>query len=275
MKRLVLLKLLCLCFVLLGNMGFAYTQNGTIHALFLIDEHSDIASACIADKFKMEEEVQIISQKTRLDLNLVPLDYSKEGVLAKIDQLTVGENDVIFFYFTGHGYRYENQQSCGNYPFLYLTKTKEHLYDAGLCLEQITSKLKAKGARLTIALADCCNNVLPYEEPVAMNTAIMGEVYKQLFLLSGGFLVATSSLPGQYSFATNNGGYFTNSFLETVRSIATKDNALELATWDNVMKSTRVKTILSSDSKQKPQYAGKIQQMEEKAIPGQVILPKN
>ena len=267
-KRSLLLLILVCC------LGLAKAQNGTLHALMLIDEHSDIAPACISDKFKMEEEVQIIAQKTRMNLNLVNIDYERVNVEKVVNELSVGENDVIFFYFTGHGYRYEDQKSCGQYPYLYISKQKEHLYEAGICLESIDQQLQAKGARLVITLADCCNNVLPYEEPIAMNTSVIGEVYKKLFLLSEGHVLATSSLPGQFSFATNNGGYFTNSFLESIREYANINANYEDLDWDTILKKTTAKTIISSDSKQKPQFKALVKSIEEEAIPGMVILPE-
>ncbi|GAB5551355.1 MAG: hypothetical protein Sapg2KO_09460 [Saprospiraceae bacterium] len=250
-------------------------EIGTLHALVLVDEYSEISTACIADKFKIEEEVQIIAQKTRMQLNLQQIDYSKDGLERSIEALEVGENDVIFFYFTGHGYRYENQITCGDLPYLYLTKAQEHLYEAGICLDAITEQLKAKAPRLLVSLADCCNNILPYEEPVAMNTALVGEVYKKLFLQTEGHIIATSSLPGQFSFATNNGGYFTNGFLATIRDLASLESDLNQITWEKVLKRTTALTIINSESKQKPQYQIEVNAIEEKAIPGMVILPGN
>lgn len=250
-----------------------FAQLGTLHALLLIDEYSEIAPACEADKIKMEDEVKIIAQKTRLKLNLQIADYSTQGIQEAINQLEVGENDVIFFYFTGHGYRYEGQEQCGKYPYLYLTKTEAHLYDAGVCLEDINAQLKAKKPRLLVSLADCCNNVLPYEEPVAMNPVLLGQAYKKLFLASEGYIVSTSSLPGQYSFATSNGGYFTNGFLESIREVANMNTQSEEISWEKVLKRTTARTILNSDSKQKPQYDLAASEIEENAVPGMVILP--
>lgn len=255
--------------------GHLKANIGTLHALVLVDEYSEISNACIADKFKIEEEVQIIAQKTRLKLNLQQIDYSKESLEATINELEVGENDVIFFYFTGHGYRYENQIQCGALPYLYLTKEKEHLYEVGICLESINEQLKAKAPRLLVSLADCCNNILPYEEPIAMNTALVGEVYKKLFLQTEGHIIATSSLPGQFSFATNNGGYFTNGFLETIRDLASVESDLDQVSWDKVLKRTTALTIINSESKQKPQYQVAVSTIEEVAIPGMVVLPGN
>lgn len=265
------LSTLLLALLLQGAALFA--QSGTIHALLLIDEYSDIAPACLADKIKIEEEVQIIAQKTRLALNLVPIDYTKEGIREAIAGLKIAENDVIFFYFTGHGYRYEAQEHCGKYPYLYLTKTEEQLYDAGICLDEINEQLKAKKPRLLISLADCCNNILPYEEPIAMNPTLIGQAYKKLFLNSEGYIIGTSSLPGQFSYATNNGGYFTNGFLESMREIASRSTDHREVSWENVLNRTRTKTILYSSSKQNPQYDIVVSQREEKAVPGMVILP--
>ncbi|HKK75805.1 MAG TPA: caspase family protein [Saprospiraceae bacterium] len=250
-----------------------FAQSETLHVLLLIDEYSDIAPACEADKIKMEEEVKVIAQKTRLALNLHRVDYSKGGIEEAIAGLAVSPNDVILFYFTGHGYRYERQEHCGKYPYLYLTKTEEHLYDAGLCLENINEQLKAKKPRLLISLADCCNNVLPYEEPIAMNPVLIGQAYKKLFLGSEGYIIATSSLPGQYSFATSNGGYFTNGFLESLREISARSDAPEEITWERVLKRTAAITILNSDSKQKPQYDYAVDHKVEIAVPSSVILP--
>ena len=47
----------------------------------------------------------------------------------------------------------------------------------------------------------------------------------------------------------------------------------EEISWEKVLKRTTARTILNSDSKQKPQYDLAASEIEENAVPGMVILP--
>jgi len=261
-------------FLSIGNIS-AFAQIGKLYTLLLIDEYSEIAPACFADRIKIEEEAQIIAQKTRMELKLINLPFERSRLIQYLDTFSVQPEDVILFYFTGHGYRYENQRECEDYPYLFISKERVALSEAGLCFGQLSEQLLSKNARLLVSLADCCNNVLPVEEPIAMSNRGFSEVYKRLFLQTEGYLIASSSLPGQFSYATNNGGYFTNSFLQSIRELEDPRQDINQVNWDLVMRKTKSLTILNSKSKQKPQYKAELEMKEEVAIPGQVILPKN
>jgi hypothetical protein len=61
-----------------------------------------------------------------------------------------------------------------------------------------------------------------------------------------------SSLPGQFSYATDTGGYFTNAFLQSLKEMERQPPAQEMKIWETLIAKTRVKTILDSRSKQRP-----------------------
>ena len=51
------------------------------------------------------------------------------------------------------------------------------------------------------------------------------------------------------------------------------DKDLENLHWESILRKTTAKTIISSESKQRPQYKTKIKAITEEEIPGMVIIP--
>lgn len=83
-------------------------------------------------------------------------DLNKKNVENAIKLLKVKDKDIIFFYYSGHGFRYDNDKSA--FPRMSLRLKKEiSLKENNLELEQVNNQLIGKKARVTIVLSDCCN----------------------------------------------------------------------------------------------------------------------
>src|SRR3954447_13332556 len=70
-----------------------------------------IGKGCKEDMVSVREIFAKLSRE--MDFNFIELilqgeDYSKENVLGAIDLLTPGDNDIVVFYYSGHGFSYEN-----------------------------------------------------------------------------------------------------------------------------------------------------------------------
>ncbi len=136
---------------------------------------------------------------------------------------------MILFYYSGHGFR--RSATPTNWPMLAIPGS------GGVDYSQILTELTAKNARFTMAMADACNSYIDRGAAPTMNFRAFNEPnpqnYRKLFLEARGRLFATSSKPGQYSYALTEGGAFTVEFLKALRS---EINGQQAASWDRIMR---------------------------------------
>jgi hypothetical protein len=100
--------------------------------------------------------------------------YKWENLITAIDAIEInnhsGFDSQIIFYYTGHGFSYQNdrfkkfpqmdirphnnQADFNNINFI-----KKHTIN----VEVVLDSLRVQGCRVNIAIADCCNNIIPYK----------------------------------------------------------------------------------------------------------------
>ncbi len=190
----------------------------TLHAIFVIDTNDkNIGSMVARDLGIVGDEIQRIAQATGLTLKdrvYKGGDFTIDNVKNAVNSLSAGPDDVIFFYYSGHGFRTPPKKS--DWPYFYFHS--ERAIDFGWVAET----LSAKGARLAISLVDACNNVVNVqvrEEQKGIGATADKAVngYKELFLRHKGWVAGASSIPGETSTATASGSLFTISFLSALR----------------------------------------------------------
>ena len=169
-----------------------------------------------------------------------------------LTQQRVQPDDVLFFYFTGHGFRTDKSPSI--WPNLYLPSKKE-----SLASHSLINKILQKGAGLSIILTDCCNNVLSIGEPLPFFSSLhIKKVrhhknllsYKKLFSKSKGVIIASGSRPGKKAYAdTFKGGFFTEEFLKSLKSELSKSKPC----WRHILKKAK-SSCQSLPTPQKPQF---------------------
>jgi hypothetical protein len=83
-------------------------------------------------------------------------NFTKKAVNNAIDKLKPGPRDIVFIYYSGHGFRYSDDTS--KYPRIALVANGSQSPDNdNIAVEDIYKRVLKKGARVTIVLADCCN----------------------------------------------------------------------------------------------------------------------
>lgn len=189
------------------------TRAATLIAILVADTASeDIGEGVSIDLSRMSALVEDISVNTGLELQKIILagtNLTRSGVANAVDQLITGMDDVIVFYYSGHGARPLGKTS--NWPDL--------AFDDGFVdFGQILDVLQRKQPRFLLALADSCNNYLTPElkqrERKLLPSTISQESYRQLFLKQRGSVLACSSEPGEVSYSHRlTGGFFTSDFL--------------------------------------------------------------
>ncbi len=228
----------------------------TLHVVMLIDCYSGIALSCGIDRQNIQKELDIIKAHTGMSLRMYPCEYDPASAKQVAQSIICGADDVILFYYSGHGYRYEGQKDP--FPYMAFRARTATEFSSGkmVSLQNILDILKEKNARLTLILGDLCNNELPMTEPLSQDIIVTTkeDVYKNLFLYSKGYLLSTSSKAGQISQATDNGSRWTLDFLETLHDAALHNNA---ANWETILANTDALCNQKSGARQDPYYDNK------------------
>jgi len=221
--------------------GNADNEKAKIHVILATDLHADDLEKSVAlDLKRVENVIAQICKYTHMEVNkkLFLGDKSDPAMLLNyIENLEVQHNDVIWFYFSGHGYRTKINES--DWPYLAFEKA-----DVGLEYREIGHTLKAKGARLTLLTADCCNNVMKISHAPKVfchkkkiPKANVQQGYQQLFLKAQGFLMVASADAEEYSYADDDdGSSFTVAFARSLHTLTSTSNDL---TWKVVLKQTK------------------------------------
>lgn len=162
---------------------------------------------------------------------------------AVVTNLNPGPSDVVFFYFTGHGWN--NRQN--EYPSLILGNAntdRSTLETSSRNLLDVYESLRAKNARLTIVIGEACNKERSdAPKPPSSNrqpdymktTAYSPERFSQLFRGYQGGLVLASSQRGQLSNCDPKGGLMSIALQNTLRRLLSDDQKVPL-TWELVLR---------------------------------------
>lgn len=183
-----------------------------------------------------------LANDTRLKVNVIKIvgtALTSENVRSRINSLPNNmSNDVVVFYYSGHGYNIENRISY--FPFMAIPGSQFNL-------EQVKDLINSKGPRTTIVIGDLCNSVVKRTKSIEDADAIGSkavlaldpEKIEKLFIKSQGWLVSTSSSYGEYSYCmrNNQGGAFTNPFVKNLRNALYKGNGV-VSDWSTIFNTT-------------------------------------
>lgn len=175
------------------------------------------------------------------------------NVIEAIESLDVKSNDIVIFYYSGHGFTTKGYEE-DPWPILALNYNS-----ACLPLNSVIDRLVSKNAHFTFVFADCCNTWIPDSlvsvvawEPKNLEIAIK-ENYEELFLNSPGFVVLSSAKRKQRALGRSSGSYCTLAFLNSLQEhVSKKDSS---PTWQGIMKDTAegvMKFVDMSHNRNKP-----------------------
>lgn len=155
----------------------------------------------------------------RLDLHIVKgQDFSDKYVRNIINQLNIIRNDVILFYYSGHGTN--RKYSSDSWPNLVLGENQDNQTP----LDEIVFNIREKNARFYVVLVDACNNfdesfaTRGMEGPLEL-TSFNKEGYRKLFSIRGS-VIGIASKGGERAFGDSKGGRFTEHMLRELNSEA-------------------------------------------------------
>ncbi len=201
-------------------------RSATLH-LVLVTNSNDgsLGTGFLANHRKLKSLFKDVATTCNMRFNFTEVigdDFNKNAVENTVTNVVPGSNDVIVFYYSGHGFRFADQTSV--WPRIDLRDGISQNISTSNSLNldfDVYQPLAKKGARLTIVIGECCNTSVggtpSRSDPVIMSPGqnmLSAASVKALFNKEGNILVATSS-PGQPSwYYVASGGYFCNSLLD-------------------------------------------------------------
>ncbi|MBP3285905.1 MAG: caspase family protein [Prevotella sp.] len=244
MKSKSITKLILLLLLVVGITNSIHAQY--LHTIMFADTNDPkIGEGVLQDFYSLSVEVSTIASATGMKLKSYYFkgdECSNRNLQNILDQLKTNEEDVVLFYYSGHGTRAAQDNS--DYPQMCLGS---HYNSDFYPMEKVLKKLERQPARLKLIIGDCCNNIVngvtPKDYEARSVTVLSKEpvnVYNSLFNNNEGYLIASGSQKGETSINLGkNGGAFTICLLGSLRNYASK--GLE-ATWNDVMATAQAAT---------------------------------
>lgn len=259
-KKFIILVILC------SFSCIAYSQ--TFHAIVACNTiDRSIGTGMVSDMKNMSNAIQIIAANLNCEFEMQVFDgnqCTKKNIIEYIDEMEVGRDDVILFFYGGHGTHAENNAN-DPWPQMCMNTNIESLF---MPVKQLDKLLGNKQPKLRVILTNCCNKEqsgVTIKPLYAQSTGatMLGDynaaAFKKLFLENQGKVMMTSSKLGQYSWCGANGGLFTNYLLDVLDEVG--KGKIE-ASWDKVCQKTHDKTLacnsLPGGAKQEPYFETKV-----------------
>jgi len=177
--------------------------------------------------------------------------FGKKNVESALNALSPGPNDIVIFYYSGHGFSYD-QTEIQAYPQLDLRESRfEDITTATLNASDIYFTIKGKNARLNLIITDCCNSSIGLLRPEGRNFAqtaksLLGwnkSFCYNLFMQSKGSIITTAAKKGQFAYGNSDiGGYFTSNFTTAMEKYLSKFQSAT-PTWQQIVDEAYNSTI--------------------------------
>lgn len=235
-----------------------------IHAIVFCNTNDPkIGESCENDQKRFVEELGIIQDALDCDVDWMNVYTGKEcnkpNLEKALSNLNCNSNDVIFFYYSGHGVHAKSDVAEGWLPQMCLIY-ESYDQDKFVPVTDVMKALESTPARLKLIVTDCCNNEASWVSSKSLvvedgKTAKSEEInvknLKKLFYESKGTVVATSSKRGQVSLGPKEGGLFSIAFWDEIYKLEQGNGN---ADWKFVFESTKKRTLEYSSGKQEPVF---------------------
>jgi hypothetical protein len=230
-------------------------QTASRLLLIIVANTDDISigTTCAVDKDATYKTFSTLAEFLQIKFEPTVIfgkDFKKTNVDNAIKNLKPSRNDIVIFYYSGHGFN--NEKDKFRFPYLDLRDNVSQPVGGAYTLnvEDIYNTIKSKGARLNLVISDCCNS-----DP-SLSTLSTGDVAttrrssigwsanncRALFMGEQPVSVlATAAAKGELSAGNSTGGIFTFNFRESLEKFFGPFYAL--VSWDQVMKLSQAQTI--------------------------------
>jgi len=236
-----IIRLIGLCSLALASNLPLAADARNLYSIIVADTRDYYVGNSVTQDFEhMRQKMQDVAHYTDLTLKEITLtnyDASPTTVLKKLKEVQINHDDVVVFYYAGHGYRTESKGSSP-WPNLAFSVSSR-----GLEYETIMSELSNKHPQFLLTLVDICNNVIPenFAPPVITSTLPRAaedknliKNYRLLFSNTTGTIFIAAASVGEFSYGFEDGGLYTNAFLKSMNTEVKKKSGP--ANWQNILK---------------------------------------
>ncbi len=224
---------------------------------------SAIGQSCAMDRDKILRTFKDVASYlgiTKMDTVIISgANYNKEEVGKAIDRIKPNKNDIVIFYYSGHGYRVQGDGH--KFPWMDLRyKPGQRYMIETLNIEDIYTKIVAKPARLNLVISDCCNSDVQFTNAIGSKPSSSGnskglnlpneDNCRKLFLnKTRASYLFTAADYGQRATSNNNfGGFFTFFFIAWMEYNTSVLGKKEQVSWDDVFENAYKKTVEKADN---------------------------
>ena len=227
-------------------------QNATLH-LILVTNTLDpsLGAGFAANHRKLKALFKDAAMSARVRFNAVEISgdqFNSAQVKGAINNLKAGPNDIVIFYYSGHGFRHPGNKT--DFPQMDLREGAFQVPDETNTLNldfDIFQPLKLKNQRLLVVIGDCCNKSSGYDTPYISDPVffapggnVMSAPKVARLLASRGSMLIASSSPDEWSFYDGgHGGYFCTSFIEYFMNRVSFANTDPAISWRDIIDNAR------------------------------------
>lgn len=178
-------------------------------------------------------------------------DFSCTSIKKLVDDIRPAADDVVIFYYSGHGYR--TQSSATKFPEFDCRVSPTDPFLGLVSAVQIL-KQKTTPLRLIIGVADTCNQP-PIAPPFGTRGVTLGMVPGLKHLLGDfkGTILAAAAKPNEnayYQTIENAKGFFTDRFISIIRKEAAQKQSG--ASWDAIQTKAVMPIVIPDFDPQEP-----------------------
>ena len=219
----------------------------TIHTIVFVNkcESSERSADRTADYNKMEKFANDVARRIGYvnDLRMHTCsEFTVAKALSEVRNLNVQTNDVVIFYYHGHGANL-SYDKYDKWPSMHLSPIESN-NDISTFLEhsRLRTELEAKcsNAKLVLCIADCCNGfAFKQNTATSMETRYKDNIKKLFTGFSGKkFIMISASKAGQLGYSASTGSVFGDYFREAIEYYSATDNP----TWESVLSRAQLQT---------------------------------
>lgn len=231
----------------------------TFHAIIFADtKDNNIGKSTNLDMNNvcnmLAEAQSSLKEQIDFEYYIYPENYcSPENLKKVLNNIRCKSEDIVFFYYSGHGVR--SLQDTSPYPQMCLGVRDQARM---ISVEGVDRAIAQKNPRLRLIFTDCCNSENEFVTPkleISKGCSMINKQkagnYQKLFLNQYGRLIMTSSKAGETSSCNEAiGGFFTYCLL------AVLENALQqnIPDWKQILAATQKSTENLSSDRMHPIY---------------------
>lgn len=220
MKNLYKFIIILLLVFIVTNTVLAVEPDGILKAILIIEDDyiepqlNSIAESTHSDYNLVSKFLDLIDRKKIMTVEKTVLqgtNATRKNIVTLLKNIKLTSNDILLFYFSGHG------GMINNNTFL-LTAEGDCLFRT-----ELESLVKSHPTRLSLVFTDACSSSIDTiggrgafsKKTVDKENAFI-EIYKNLLYNYQGLLYVTSATEGEYAWGGRDGGAFTKSMFYEV-----------------------------------------------------------